>query len=142
MLPFLIEMSSLYELFVAEWLEAHLPTRYRLRYQEPLTLGGEGGVHFKIDMVIYDRVTDTPVCVLDAKYKAPDRVDNADLNQVVVYAKAKRCQRAYLVYPAALSRPANVPFDDITVQSATFSLGGDLDASGQGLLAAVLGGIA
>jgi len=139
MLPFLIEMSGLFERFVAEWLQAHLPPGYRLQYQEPLNLGGEWGVDYRIDMVLYDRTTDAPRCVLDAKYKAPERVDQADFNQVVVYAKAKQCSQAFLVYPVPLPKPVDAFVDDIRVRSVTFGLDGELDAGGLGLLGAVIG---
>lgn len=139
MLPFVIEMSGLFERFVAEWLRAHLPNRYYLRYQEQLSLGGEAGLDFRIDMVLYDRATERPVCVVDAKYKAPERVDPADFNQVVVYAKAKQCQRAILVYPQTLPRPIDATLgDDVRVRSSAFVLDGDLDAAGRDLLASLV----
>ena len=39
MLPFLINMSRLYELFVAEWLKKNLPSNIFLQYQESVYIG-------------------------------------------------------------------------------------------------------
>jgi 5-methylcytosine-specific restriction enzyme subunit McrC len=134
MLPFLIEMSSLFERFVAEWLRMHMADTLLLRYQEPVVLGGQSGLDFRIDMVVYDRTSGEARSVVDAKYKAPERVDQADFNQVVVYAKAKHCSQAFLVYPVPLAKPLDVWVGEIRVRSATFSLDKDLDTGGQELL--------
>src|ERR1043166_6397276 len=54
MLPFLIDMSRLYELFVAEWLKQHLPTSLALQAQERVDIGPGDDLHFRIDLVLYD----------------------------------------------------------------------------------------
>ena len=91
--PFLVNMSRLFELFVAEWLAAHLPPELELRYQEQVTVGGGGLYSFQVDAVIYKRQTRTPVMVLDAKYKTASKAEPEDLYQVVAYAETLGCHR-------------------------------------------------
>jgi hypothetical protein len=49
MLPFLVNMSRLYELFVSEWLKAHLPDVVSLVPQERAYLDDTSGLYFDID---------------------------------------------------------------------------------------------
>jgi 5-methylcytosine-specific restriction enzyme subunit McrC len=134
MLPFLIDMSRLFELFVAEWLRENLPPGLAMRAQEPLSLGADAGLDFRIDMVIYEKEGWRPVCVVDTKYKAPETVDPNDFNQIVVYAKGKGCGRGFLVYPVPLGQGLAVSLDDIRIAELTFGLDNDLDAAGQSLV--------
>jgi len=106
MVPFIVEMSRLFELFVAEWLKAHIPASVELRYQDVLHVGEGEQFRLEMDMVLYDRQSGRPLCVLDAKYKAPDKADNADLYQVVAYSEALGCQDAVLVYPTRVAASA------------------------------------
>jgi 5-methylcytosine-specific restriction enzyme subunit McrC len=129
MLPFLVDMAHLFELFVAEWLKAHLPARVRLKAQERVHLGERGGIHFEIDLVLYD-AAGRPVCVLDTKYKTPDKPASDDISQVIAYAEAKGCREAILVYPVAPLQPLAIKVGDIRVRSLTFSLEGDLEQAG------------
>jgi len=82
-----------------------------------MELGVDSGFEFYIDMVVFDRSSSLPVCVLDAKYKTPEKVGPEDFNQVVVYAKGMKCQHAFLVYPQELAQPLDVVSDDIRVKS-------------------------
>ena len=131
MLPFLVDMARLYELFVAEWLNTNLPHGLTLRAQERVGLGAHDRLHFDIDLVLYDTHTEDASHVLDTKYKRPQSPDTADIAQVVTYAKLKRCREAALVYPVQLERPVDEMVGDIRVRSLTFGLQGDLDEAGQ-----------
>lgn len=131
--PFLVNMARLFELFVAEWLRAHLPSGWRTTSQERVSLGQREAVRFDIDLVLYDAAGEV-YAVLDTKYKAPDKASNPDFNQVVTYAKAKGCHRAALVYPTPLPTPLDVHLGDLHVRSLTFALDGDLEAAGQRFL--------
>ena len=136
-LPFLVNMARLYELFVAEWLKQHLPPeRFRVQAQERVTLGAAQELHFDIDLTLYDARTGEAVCVLDTKYKAPDKPANADIFQVIAYAEVKHCREAVLIYPTA------VPFDErlgeMRVRSLTFATAGDLEQAGQTFLTQLL----
>lgn len=136
-LPFLVNMARLYELFVAEWLKQYLPPdRFRVQAQERVTLGAAQELHFDIDLTLYNARTGEALCVLDTKYKTPDKPANADIFQVVAYAEVKRCQEAVLIYPTA------VPFDErlgeMRVRSLTFATEDDLEQAGQSFLVQLL----
>jgi 5-methylcytosine-specific restriction enzyme subunit McrC len=132
MLPFLIKMDRLYELFVAEWLKAHLPQHLLLKFQEQVNISKT--VYFKIDLVVYDISTGTARYILDTKYTTPKQPAADDIAQVVAYAVSKDCHEAVLVYPEDLIHPLDEWVGDIRVRSLTFSLDGDLDRAGQAFL--------
>jgi 5-methylcytosine-specific restriction enzyme subunit McrC len=138
-LPFLVNMGRLYELFVAEWLKAHLPQHVVLRAQETVDIGEGDVLRFQIDLVLYDAETGKARCVLDTKYKAPNGPDPGDVAQVVAYAEMKGCNNAILVYPTPLPKPLDESIGNIRVQSMTFSLAGDLETAGRSFLHSLLG---
>jgi 5-methylcytosine-specific restriction enzyme subunit McrC len=82
-------------------------------------------LRFNIDLVLYD-AQGQPQLVLDSKYKLPDAPGNPDFNQVLVYAQAKGCQQAVLVYPEQLKRPLDVTLAGVRVRSLAFPLHGDM----------------
>jgi len=132
MLPFLVDMAKLYELFVAEWLQENPPQGFFFKKQHPVEIGQNR--HFRIDLLLYHVATGEARAVLDTKYKAPDRAADTDIHQMISYAKATRCAEAFLIYPTRLKEPLNITASDIRVRSLTFSLDGDLDQAGQSLL--------
>lgn len=134
MLPFLVNMERLYELFVAQWLKAHLPPELMLRVQEKVDVGEEQEISFKIDLVLYDNATGAPVCVLDTKYKAKEKPTPDDVAKVAAYAEMKGCTEAILVYPAELEKPLDAPIGKIRARSMVFRLAGDLEEAGQAFL--------
>ena len=134
MLPFLVNMARLYELFVAEWLKAHLPPSVNLSIQERVEVGKDQELTFKIDLVLYDADTGEPLCVLDTKYKAKDRPEANDVTQVIAYAEMKDCEEAMLVYPIPLLSSLIKTDGRIHVKALTFSLDGDLEEAGQTFL--------
>ena len=133
MLPFLVNMARLYELFVAEWLKIHLPSPWQIKAQERVTVGAQDELQFDVDLVLYDG-NGRPRTVLDTKYKNPDKPANDDISQIVTYAKAKGCREAVLIYPVALERPLNLMIGDIHLRSLTFTLNGDLEQAGHRFL--------
>ena len=135
--PFLINMSRLYEQFVAAWLTARLPTTYRLRAQERVTVDEKNGRQIAIDIVIYNRLGQA-TAVLDTKYKAPDHPDMADIYQVAFYAHQQDCAHAYLVYPADLPQSIIGRNRDVTYRNITFALDGDIEVNGRKFLEQVL----
>ena len=134
MLPFLVNMNNLYELFVAEWLRLRLPTHWRLADQHRVTYGRDTELTFKMDLVIFDARTNQAQYVLDTKYKAPTFPSNEDISQVVTYAEALGCHEAVLVYPTALAHPLDQRVGQIRVRSLAFTLDGDLEQAGQALM--------
>lgn len=140
MIPFIVNMGRLFELFVAEWLKVQLPSSLRIEAQEIVRFGGHGDLHFSIDLVLYDAISGEPIAVIDTKYKGAVGPSAADVSQVVSYAEAKGCQQAYLVYPAALARPFDESVGRIRVRTATYDLGADLDGAGRSLVEVLAGG--
>ena len=128
--PFLINMSALYEQFVAAWLTHNMPAGYRLRAQERVMLSGTNGRQIAIDLVLYDP-HGRALAVLDTKYKAPDRPDMADIYQVAFYAHQQNCTAAYLVYPTALRQPVFGTNREVQYRNLTFALDGDVDENGR-----------
>jgi len=138
MIPFVVNMAQLFELFVAEWLRAHLPEGLVLKTQEPVPLS-EDGLRFEIDLVIYERGADAARCVVDTKYKAPDQPSPDDIAQVIAYAQAKGCTEAILAYPRPLPKPLVTVIGGIRVRSLGFELDGDLGDAGHRFLSALFG---
>ncbi|MBN1878400.1 MAG: restriction endonuclease [Anaerolineae bacterium] len=135
-IPFLVNMARLYELFVAEWLTRNLdPARFQLKAQDTVTIGEHQNLRFNIDLTLYDTKTQSPICVLDTKYKAPDVPSQSDLSQVVMYAELKQCQDACLIYPTDLQvLPLKTPVGQIRIHTLTFSVAGNLEEGGHTFL--------
>lgn len=136
MLPFLIDMANLYEQFVAEWLKANTPKGFFVKQQHRVT--HDQNYFDRIDLLLGDSKTKKVQYVLDTKYKAPDKVANNDIHQIVAYANALKCQNAILVYPQNLQQPLDIKNDDIRVRSLTFSLDSDLHEAGKTFLTSLL----
>jgi len=130
MLPFLVDMASLFELFVAKWLQAHPVEGRQTRAQERMLIGENEDLEFRIDLLVADSVNGNVLTVVDTKYKVPDSPSTNDVSQVVAYAEAKGCQEAVLVYPISLRRPLDTRIGKIRVRTLAFSLNGDLDTNG------------
>ena len=143
MLPFLVNMPRLYELFVAEWLRRHLPGGWQLATQEQVRLPAEsaggrngGDLRFYVDLVLSDE-TGAPRMVLDTKYKSESRVASGDLYQAVTYANLLRCREALLVYPTPPAQPLDTVVGHVRVRAVSFGLDGDLDRQGAAFLNAL-----
>lgn len=142
MVPFLVNMAALFERFVARWTRQNLPPEYRLQEQETLNVDEEGTLSMRIDLVLYLRVVNRPLCVLDTKYKLHGTVENDDYNQVVAYALNRQCGDAMLIYPKRLQRAFRAEHGGIRVRNLTFEVGGDLEAAGGAFLGDLLASVA
>jgi len=138
MLPFLVNMAGLFELFVAEWLRVKLPKEYEITSQERLEIDPKGEIFFKIDLVIYESASKHPICILDTKYKTSDSPSSDDIAQVGFYAMAKNCHEAILVYPDRLIHPMDQTINGIRIRTISFSLDGDLEKAGNEFLCDLL----
>ena len=96
-------------------------------------------LRFDIDVLIRDRRTKRPMAVLDTKYKVAERLQEADIQQVVAYATRMGVRHAFLVYPScagagveAMVGPGAEALDSKSVQvrSLVFDIGFDLEESG------------
>ena len=128
MLPFIVDMARLYESFVAEWLDLHLPSQHSVEAQEPVEIG-DSGRSYDVDLVFYQG--DNAVAVADTKYKVPSEPAAEDISQVIAYAEAKQVERAFLVYPEVLDNTINTSVGDIDVNTLTFGLSDDLGEEGE-----------
>ena len=139
MLPVLVDMDKLFELFVVEWMKWHVSDRFIVREQENVQLQMGQAVSIDIDITVEDLECGQSVLVLDTKYKAPEQPAPADIHQVVAYAEAKNCRKAVLVYPVSLRKAIGGYWGaDIHVESVPFRLDGDLDQAGHEFLAKLL----
>jgi len=133
LMPFLLNMAQLYERCVANWLQAQLPPPYRIKVQENTVLGPHDELRFQIDLTLYGE-NGRPLAVLDTKYKTPDKPSQADISQVITYAKARGCHHALLIYPQPLSQPLNVTVGDVQLHTVTFGLDEPVAQAGEQLL--------
>jgi len=133
-LPFLVDMALLYELFVAEWLKAQPLREVRFRSQEKVFRGETGSLLFRIDLVLCDKLSDEVLCVLDTKYKVTKTASADDIAQVIAYAESKNCTDAVLIFPEKLTDPLDQRIGRIRVRSVAFTVGGDLEQAGASFL--------
>ncbi len=139
MVPFIVKMDQLFEKFVAEWLRVHLPENYRLEVQEIISIGQDNQIIFKIDLVLYLRDSESPICILDTKYKQEEGHGSAgDLDQVITYAYVKNSPEAILIYPEAPNSPLTQQIRDIRVRSTAFNLDQNLEEAGIDFLNEIL----
>ncbi|OUL28108.1 restriction endonuclease [Nostoc sp. RF31YmG] len=131
-LPFLIDMARLYELFVAEWLKKNAPPNYSFKQQHLIDVGQNR--QFILDILLCDAATGRPLAVLDTKYKSPEKTANNDIHQMISYANTTNTKQAFLVYPIDLKQSLNIKSNDIQVRNLTFSLDDNLDRAGQTFL--------
>lgn len=132
-LPFLVNMASLFELYVAEWLRAGLPRPRTVVAQHTVHLATDHHLTFEIDLVLYDRPGGTPLAVLDTKYKIKPSPSTADVAQIVAYAEAVGCTEAFLIYPLPLSKPLDTKVGRVRVRTVTYDVAGDLETGGRRL---------
>lgn len=138
MLPFLVNMASLFERFVYRWLDSRLPEGITVHAQQRVTLGSTGDYYFDVDLVLRDIRRKQDICVLDTKYKEIDKPSNADIAQVHTYASILGVNSAFLVYPTPPGQGLDEQVDRrVRVKSATFELGRDIEAAGSDFLSEI-----
>jgi 5-methylcytosine-specific restriction endonuclease McrBC regulatory subunit McrC len=131
-------MPNLFETFMARWLEANVPPALRVHRQYHAKLDATGTYAFKIDLVLEERSTGRVLAVLDTKYKHRDKMDAADLAQVIAYATHRGGRDAFLVYPSAVAADLVVSAGPVKARAACFDLSGNLDVGGGDFLAQIL----
>ncbi len=129
MMPFLVKMDRLYELFVARWLEEHLPKGFSIQSQEQVIIDYNLDIKFKIDLSIFNDKTGRCAFVMDTKYKSK-QPSAADIQQVTAYAETKDCREAILIYPKGLGPNLSGKVGQINIRSVVFSLDGDMEEAG------------
>jgi 5-methylcytosine-specific restriction enzyme subunit McrC len=140
MLPFLVNMARLYEMFIAEWLKVNaevylVPQNLEIKAQERVYLDESKSFHFNIDLVLLDIHSGKVRYVLDTKYKIPDAPSANDTAKIIAYATAQDCPEAVLIYPQPLSKPLNTKISpNIRVRCLTFAIDDDIEKCGQKFL--------
>jgi 5-methylcytosine-specific restriction enzyme subunit McrC len=107
MLPFVVDMSRLFERFVSGVLRAHVGTGRSINVQERLQPAGDA-VTFVLDILVRDG-NGRPIRVIDTKYKDATAPAPEDVAQVVAYATAVGAPEAVLVYPCKIHWTAQLP---------------------------------
>lgn len=128
MVPFTVDMPTLYERFVARWLSDHLPSPFNVQAQQTISVHSSPSIQFDVDLVI--RRDGEVIAVADTKYKQRSQPDTSDIEQVVAYAESFGVEEAYLVYPEDLSTDFEFNVGEIRVRDLQFYVDGDLAANG------------
>ena len=118
-IPFIVDMPDVFEKYVVELLrrKAGPDIRVEPKFQYSHAFGG-----FEMDAVLYSHQRDSPVTVVEVKYKYTDSPSSDDVQQVVAYATALNCKHAVLVFPSADIRQAKARIGDVTVHLHTIPL--------------------
>lgn len=135
LIPFLVNMNRLFEMFVEKWLDENLPGRLLLSAHWKHDIDPQTGSHFDVDLVLSERETGRVIAVLDTKYKRHASPASSDVAQVVAYAEALQCRDAILIYPSTETRLLDRSIGDIRVRALRFDLSRKLDEAGRALLA-------
>lgn len=139
MIPFLVDMDRLYELFVARWFDRNLKEeRYSIQSQEQVLIDSNLNINFRIDLSIFDKESRLCAFVMDTKYKVGSPTTD-DIEQIAAYAEAKGCKEAVLIYPECSVPGLEGRVGKIRVRSAAFSLAGDLESAGRKFVKESLG---
>lgn len=148
MLPFLVNMARLYELFVAEWLKEHLAewtaisdpqlSDLMVKAQDLVYLDPNQSLSFNIDLILEDKAMGQTRYVMDTKYKTPDRPSSDDVAQIIAYAVKKECSEAVLIYLEPLKVPLDVKVQNIRVRTLTFAISQELQQGGHAFLQQLL----
>jgi len=133
-LPFVIYMPSLFESFVAEWLQQNLPSGIDLMKKFNFSLDSKDRFSFEIDLVLRDEATGRSLCVLDTKYKRSSEPENDDLNQINTYAIQMETKNAFLVYPSKDINPFDLKIGNVKIRSLVFDLSENPEKAGQDFL--------
>lgn len=95
---FLVNMDTLFQSFMAKWLEEHLPPPWRVRAQGRESLDRHGRFRMYPDLLLHHGPTLR--LVADTKYKLHRGEPlSADLYQALAYCRALSLRAAVLVYP-------------------------------------------
>lgn len=95
-MPFVIDVPSVFEDYVVEMLRRHAPDGHSV--QSSVIYNHEFG-HFEMDAVVYEKDSGEATSIVEVKYKYTDSPSSKDLQQAVAYASALGCSDALLVYP-------------------------------------------
>jgi 5-methylcytosine-specific restriction enzyme subunit McrC len=133
-IPFVLNMPSLFESFVAEWLKEHSPEGLYITPQYQANLDEIGKFFFRIDLVLRDMITDRVLAVMDTKYKRDQKPVEEDIKDIVAYAVRMRTNSGILIYPSTDTQPIDLKVGDVKVRSIVFDISRDPDQGGYAFL--------
>jgi 5-methylcytosine-specific restriction enzyme subunit McrC len=135
MIPFLVNMPQLFEQFVAQWLNQHLPKGWHLKIQEKLAVDSEGLFSFQADLLLFHQGYEQPQIVLDTKYKNTQSPSKDDIHQMIAYAEVWGCPEAILIYPIHLAKCIDQQINtSLSLKTVGFALQGDLERNGADII--------
>jgi 5-methylcytosine-specific restriction enzyme subunit McrC len=138
-LPFAIHMPTLFERFVARWLERASPPELEFIPKFSLRIESTHAVRLEVDLLCKSRATGQVLAVIDTKYKAPEKPSSDDLGQIALYSLQTGTKRAFLVYPSGQHGGFEARIGDVSIRSLTFDIGTPPRPDGDSFLRTLLG---
>ena len=133
--PFELNMRYLFESFVAEWLRVNSPAGLAVRCKHNAYVDANFEMRITVDMLLLDEATQSPVAVLDTKYKIADHPHESDIHQIGFYAHEIGVKHALLVYPSPAGAPLRINHGkDVRLGSLVFNIGAPLKGAGVAFL--------
>ena len=127
-------MRFLFESFVAEWLRVNSPAGLTVRCKHNAYVDANFEMRISVDILLLDETTQSPVAVLDTKYKIADQPYELDIHQIGFYAHELGVRHALLVYPSPVSVPLRINHGkDVRLGSIVFNIGTSLNDAGESL---------
>jgi 5-methylcytosine-specific restriction enzyme subunit McrC len=133
-MPFILNMPSLFESFVADWLKEHSPEGLYITPQYQANLDEMGKFFFRIDLVLRDMITDRVLAVIDTKYKRDQKPIEEDIKDIVAYAVRMGTDSGILIYPSTDTQSIDLKVGDVRVRSIVFDISRDPDNGGHSFL--------
>lgn len=121
-MPFVIDMPSVFEDYVVEMLRRQAPGGVSVN---PGVVHDHQFGHFEMDAVVYEKVSGEATAIIEVKYKYDMPTSSEDLQQVVAYASALNCSEAVLVYPRVPGSDEKAQIGGTEVRTAGFPLDGN-----------------
>jgi 5-methylcytosine-specific restriction enzyme subunit McrC len=129
--PFELNMPYLFESFVAEWLRLNSPPGLTVRCKHNAYVQANFEMRITVDILLLNEATQSPVAVLDTKYKIADHPNESDIHQIGFYAHEIGVKHALLVYPSPAGAPLRINHGkDVRLGSLVFDIGAPLKDAG------------
>jgi len=137
-IPFTLHMPSLFESFVAAWLEKNLEEEEKehtlpgmhIKPTHIVYLDDNQKFVFKIDLLLKD-THNKILAVMDTKYKRGMEPEIADIQQIVAYATSMKTRNAFLIFPSNITNKISLSVGEIKVKSLCFDLDKNPDDAGK-----------
>ena len=136
--PFELNMRYLFESFVAEWLRENAPAGLTVRCKHNAHVDANFEMRITVDILLVDEMTQSPIAVLDTKYKIAEHPQESDIHQIAFYAHEIGVKHALLIYPSPPGTPLRINHGkDARLGSLVFNIGAPLKEAGEAFLASL-----